>query len=285
MVLCLTTLNLKADSENCPTSVIYNSSVKQFIFYYASGIPKDGNGNSNYDRIQIENSIGQGSQWYTKGGVKIKILFKTDTTLTTNNASDSLDGTSEMYTSGKHKDKITYWQGGVDLRHDYSSSDKRFINHCYYDAPLPVKLINFNYEKFTSTFRWTTATEINNNCFVLQSSDNTKIWEDESVIVSKGINGLSCSILNYSYKIVPTKSYWRLMQYDYNGNYDSSDIIHINLYTTFPKIINNSVILTSGSLIINNTGQLLYDGEGVYELLAGEYFIYINDEWFKILIR
>lgn len=149
----------------------------------------------------------------------------------------------------------------------------------------PVKLINFNYEKFSSTFRWTAATEINNNCFILQSSDDTKIWNDESIVFSKGVNGESCSLLNYNCKLIPTKSYWRLMQYDYNGNYDSSDIIHINLYTVFPKIINNSVILTSGSLIVNNTGQLLYDGEGVYELSEGEYFIYANEEWFKILIR
>jgi hypothetical protein len=283
LALCLIAYNSKADSENCPTSVSYNSSKKQFTFYYAGGIPKDGNGNSNYDRIQIENSIGQGSQWYTKGGVKIKILSKTSTTLVTNNASDSLDGTSEMYTSGKHKDKITYWQGNVDLKHDYSSSDKRFINHCYYDAPLPVKLISFSYSKELFSFKWVTASEIDNEKFMIQESEDCTNWHTILEIQSKNSN--STSNTYYSCMYLHPSGFYRIVQRDFNGVMETFQPIY--LYKDAPNISIIDDVITTGSLstILNIVGDVVFEGIGSVRLIPGYYFILSEDKWFKIQIK
>ena len=283
LALCLIAYNSKADSENCPTSVSYDSYKKQFTFYYAGGIPKDGNGNSNYDRIQIENSIGQGSKWYTKGGVKIKILSKTSTTLVTNNASDSLDGTSEMYTSGNHKDKITYWQGNVDLKHDYSSSDKRFINHCYYDAPLPIKLLTFSYEKTSSSFIWVTASEINNEKFMIQESEDCTNWHTILEIDSKNSN--SNSNTYYSYMYLHPSGFYRLVQRDFNGVMETFQPIY--LYKDTPNISIVGDVITVGSLstVLNVLGDVVFEGIGSVNLAPGYYFILSEDKWFKIQIK
>jgi len=283
LALCLIAYNSKADSENCPTSVSYDSSKKQFTFYYAGGIPKDGNGNSNYDRIQIENSIGQGSQWYTKGGVKIKILSKTSTTLVTNNASDSLDGTSEMYTSGKHKDKITYWQGNVDLKHAYSSSDKRFINHCYYDAPLPVKLISFSYSKEVFSFKWVTASEINNEKFLLQESDAGVTWHTIGEVLSKSIN--STVNTEYTFKYRNPSGFYRIVQKDFDGKMETFTPIYIAKDTTAILIVEDLLTINSFYTVLNVAGGVVFEGTGSVRLLPGYYFVFSEDKWFKIQIK
>lgn len=153
------------------------------------------------------------------------------------------------------------------------------------DETCPVKLTSFNYEKSSCSFKWSTSTEMDNRCFVLQSSNDTKIWTEEAVIPSKSINGNSNYNIFYSYKIIPSKNYWRLFQYDYSGTYDSSYIVYINLVTIFPKIINNYITFTENSLIMDNSGQLIYEGSGTYELKSGIYYVFTNKEWFKILIE
>lgn len=291
IAMCLISTMSKADSANCPTSVGYNKNLKQFTFLYRNGIPKNGNGQAAYDRLQIQNSVGQGKQWYSHGGVKVKILYKTDTTIVTNNASDSLDETSEMYTSGKHKDIITYWNGNKDLRHDYSSSNPLYLNHCYYDGPLPVKLISFGFNKDGSYFYWATASEVNNDKFILQRSSDCRSWENYGEVKSKSVNGYSSTNLYYDYKLssydVSGCYYWRLAQYDYDGTTDYSSIIVLNTGKNRSFVIsNNNFLFNEYTLLFNNAGQILFEGVGEYKFEYNSvYFISQNGTWSKVFIK
>ncbi len=92
--------------------------------------------------------------------------------------------------------------------------------------PLPVELTHFKpkCEDKTVTIQWTTASEINNDYFVIEKSLDGQTW---SAIDS--VNGAGNSFVeqNYSYQInnhLHEITYFRLKQVDYDGTTDYSDI-------------------------------------------------------------
>lgn len=232
ILLCLIGFETKADSENCPTSISYNGSTKQFTFYYSGGIPKDGNGESLYTRIELEISKGKGSghTWF------VNIKSKTSNNIITDNSNGNLDSTSEMISTQKsdgswsNKDKLTYFNGSKDLN-SYNSTDKRYLNHCYYNGVLPIKLISFTYDNYI--FTWETASELNNKWFILQSSSDGKSWVNEEYIYSKGNSN---QIVNYSLVFKPIYQYYRLVQEDWDGQFEIFLPIHINLNISEERI-------------------------------------------------
>ena len=92
--------------------------------------------------------------------------------------------------------------------------------------PLPVELMHFNpeCEDNTITVEWTTATEINNDYFVIEKSLDGATWT-----AIDSINGAGNSVIerNYSYQIenhIHEISYFRLKQVDYDNTTNYSDI-------------------------------------------------------------
>jgi hypothetical protein len=109
------------------------------------------------------------------------------------------------------------------------------------DNPLPIELIYFDAEKEDKSvyLTWTTVSEINNDLFIVERSENGyNNWEE---VLRRNGAGNSSSTLNYSgYDYSPIKgdSYYRLKQVDYNGNYEYSSI----RYIYFNEDYNNSEI-------------------------------------------
>ena len=92
--------------------------------------------------------------------------------------------------------------------------------------PLPVELMHFNpeCEDNTITVEWTTATENNNDYFVIEKSLDGATWT-----AIDSINGAGNSVIerNYSYQIenhIHEISYFRLKQVDYDNTTSYSDI-------------------------------------------------------------
>ena len=86
--------------------------------------------------------------------------------------------------------------------------------------PLPVELLSFNAvcEEGKIKADWTTATELNNDYFVLEhSADGVQFTE------GKRTKGAGTSNIQNHYKVVESESddskYYRLKQVDYNGEY------------------------------------------------------------------
>lgn len=99
------------------------------------------------------------------------------------------------------------------------------------EEPLPVDLISFNAlclgEKGVQ-LTWTTASEINNDYFLIKRSVNGYNWEDVASVTGTG----NSSELN-SYEYLDNFSaeipvYYRIKQVDYNGDFELFNTVSVN---------------------------------------------------------
>lgn len=99
-------------------------------------------------------------------------------------------------------------------------------------SPLPVELIYFNAalnNTRTVDLTWVTASEINNDYFIVQRSNDGFTWEEIGVVDG---NGTSTSQHNYSaVDVNPFQgiSYYRLLQVDFDGTGAYSTIRTVEL--------------------------------------------------------
>ncbi|MBL7934273.1 MAG: T9SS type A sorting domain-containing protein [Bacteroidia bacterium] len=100
----------------------------------------------------------------------------------------------------------------------------------YTASPLPIELISFNaiMNGNKVDINWTTATEINNDYFVIEKSKNGINFE---TLTKLDAAGNSTSIINYTdVDLNPYTgiSYYRLKQIDFNGTFSYSKIEAVN---------------------------------------------------------
>lgn len=153
------------------------------------------------------------------------------------------------------KGKIVYKQHNTDNHSwvnddDFTSEDDITCDGCTkygFNVPfsecmegnvsslLPIELVSFNFDKSNNEFVWTTASETNNDYFVVEYSKNGKDWvECTEHVQSQSDNG-------YTYGTEPIMpineslfSYFRLKQVDLNGEFSYSDVITISFTVENP---------------------------------------------------
>ncbi|HTL07049.1 MAG TPA: T9SS type A sorting domain-containing protein [Chitinophagaceae bacterium] len=137
-------------------------------------------------------------------------------------------------------------------------------------AALPVEFAYFNAQKNTAgnLLQWGTATELNNDYFVVERS------EDGSHFASIGkVAGAGSSTMPHSYSFTDSKSlaatnYYRLKQVDKNGSFTLSKVITVrNDNYTGGSLVYPNPVLASMSVTIDNEvkgkGQIaVYDVMG-----------------------
>ncbi|MBL1153575.1 MAG: T9SS type A sorting domain-containing protein [Ignavibacteriota bacterium] len=112
----------------------------------------------------------------------------------------------------------------------------------YIDTSLiPVELINFSAEQIENKIllKWITATEINNYGFEILRSKNLTNWE---IIGFVSGNGSTSSQSNYSFndtELSGDRFYYKLKQIDYNGSYEFSEIVTIDIYINNYSLFQN----------------------------------------------
>jgi len=89
----------------------------------------------------------------------------------------------------------------------------------FYQSALPVTLLNFKAEnkKNYVELKWSTATEENNDYFVIQKSNNAEDFTTTTTVDGVGNSNI---IQNYLYKDLTTLNkitYYKLLQVDYDG--------------------------------------------------------------------
>jgi len=93
--------------------------------------------------------------------------------------------------------------------------------------PLPVRLVDFTSKcsQGVSRLNWVTASEENNEKFIVEQSNDGKLFESKGEVAgmgnSKELNSYSFEDRNPSYGI----SYYRLKQVDFDGQFEYSKII------------------------------------------------------------
>lgn len=96
-------------------------------------------------------------------------------------------------------------------------------------VPLPVELVNFDGHKLEEEIilSWTTVSELNNDYFIIERSIDGNIWE--SIGFENG-NGTTNATTNYGFidrNFKAGTNYYRLKQFDFNGNIQFSDVFAI----------------------------------------------------------
>ncbi len=99
--------------------------------------------------------------------------------------------------------------------------------------PLPIELLSFDvaYTGGNVQLTWKTASEVNNNYFTIERSQDGIHYEIVGTIPSKALNGNSSKLLSYSMSDVtstPGMYYYRLKQTDFDDKYKYSRVAEIN---------------------------------------------------------
>jgi hypothetical protein len=139
-------------------------------------------------------------------------------------------------------------------------------------APLPVELVSFTSQCNGSSIdlNWTTASEINNNFFTVQRSDDGISFYDIGVVQGNGTSSMM-----HSYTLsdnIPTSGavYYRLRQTDYNGQYTTTPLIVQEQCGNAVEVI--SSFGTGSDVVVS-----------VFTPLASEYTINILDAQGKLI--
>jgi len=138
--------------------------------------------------------------------------------------------------------------------------------------PLYVKWGDFSVRRYNgyNELYWETYTEINNHGFEIQSGTDLNSIKSIDFIPGKG-NSINKNSYKYrDYNIKSGATYYRLKQFDNNGNVDYSNTIQIQReseMSIYPNIIkSNEYVYLSNQLnnstiyIINNKGIIIYEG-------------------------
>jgi len=184
----------------------------------------------------------------------------------------------------------------ANLSGEYTHTNYGGVAKCLQMIVLPVELLYFRVDSKNDydLFEWATATEINNDYFEIEVSNNAITWNSIETIPGSGNSSTivyynSCSKKNgYTYA--------RLKQVDYDGTITYSNIITFNNPSKFSRIIHNGIIVTLDSptkvRVFEITGKLIMEKiypKGTHEIILrnkqGFYMISIVQTIYKLYIH
>ena len=112
---------------------------------------------------------------------------------------------------------------------------------------LPIEMTSFygTCKDNISELKWSTASELNNDYFLLEQSVNGVDFEKVAQIDGAGTSN---SEVNYQTRVSSEKgSYFRLKQVDYDGHTDQTDVIYVACKTpevsVFPNPFENTIVV------------------------------------------
>jgi hypothetical protein len=116
------------------------------------------------------------------------------------------------------------------------------------DNPLPIELLFFEAQANSNVvLEWATATEINNDYFVIERSEDGEFFYEIGQV--KG-NGNTNDVISYSYEdkfVLASTEYYRLKQVDFDGRFEifetqrveTSVISNVPTFSIYPTVVQN----------------------------------------------
>lgn len=157
----------------------------------------------------------------------------------------------------QNNNKTNFWQikdGNIE------------VHNVTYGSPLPVELLNFSgkADKNFVLLQWSTASEVNNDFFAIENSEN---GIDFNTIGYLEGAGNSNNVLDYNFvdENPYDISFYRLKQTDYDGGFTFSQIIKISLHESS----NGEIIIIAANGEINVMTNAVESGQlqvNVYSL-------------------
>ena len=162
--------------------------------------------------------------------------------------------------------------------------------------PLPIELISFKSNCESSKIEWVTATETNNEFFILQGTNDGINFTNLDTVPGAGNSN---QMLYYSLPLGDWGfSYFRLQQKDFDGRFENSFMIAgcspkgILEPILFPNPNNGQFIIKHNSTytfeVFDMVGQLIWSEKssrinfGLSQLSDGEYFIKLTNQYEKV---
>lgn len=132
---------------------------------------------------------------------------------------------------------------------------------------LPVELSEFNVFANSNDhveINWTTASEINNDYFVVERSSNLQNWEPIETIEGAGTTNEAMHYHVTDRSPFMGISYYRLMQVDFDGTYTYSEVKAVELNSSQIRLAPNptSDILTISGNEVSKSSVFLYSVSG-----------------------
>lgn len=128
--------------------------------------------------------------------------------------------------------------------------------------PLPVELLYFEGIKYPlfNLLEWSTASEYNSNYFEIEESVDGDNWSNISTVNAAGNSTQEIKYSIIDYNVESVINYYKLKQFDYNGEYKIYGPILIDNTNSFKKIIKYVNIL--GQDVNQYTKGMLFE---IYE--------------------
>jgi hypothetical protein len=140
------------------------------------------------------------------------------------------------------------------------------------NAPLPIELVSFlalAKGRVVET-TWVTASEKNNNYFVVEASHDGEQWTEVGYVKGKGTVSTTSSYAAVDKNPIIGKSYYRLKQVDYDGKYTYSSIVQVDVQALGVVLYPNPV---QGDVVhLDLIGAEQADGIRVHSMLGVEMY-------------
>ena len=162
-------------------------------------------------------------------------------------------------------------------------------------SPLPVDFIDFTAtpENGQVVLEWSTATETNNDRFEVQRSENGALWETLDEVEGAGTVITRQDYTSIDFAPLPSTTYYRIKQMDFDGTTDFSKIVEINpgesesgeldIISAYPNPFDYQLSIDLYSPvservsleIINSSGSIVYTEEQT--LMVGNQTLQLNN--------
>lgn len=189
-----------------------------------------------------------------------------------------------------------FYATSVVNRAGWDATVKSISSSC--NSTLPIELINFEChdDKESNVITWSTASEINNDYFTLERSEDGIHWHILDVIDGAGNSSQQLNYKSIDSAPYISYTYYRLTQTDFDGKFEYSDVCvtqnESSIFYTYMKPEDNTTIYLSSPYIYqfyNSMGQVVRSGEdyriNVSGLPGGIYILQINSYTQKFILR
>jgi hypothetical protein len=147
---------------------------------------------------------------------------------------------------------------------------------------VPVELVSFSASVAANvvTLNWSTVTELNNYGFEIERSSDKTGWRTIGFREGKGTTS---EPQQYSYSdkldIISSKLYYRLKQIDFNGSFEYSDIVEVDIApSVFSLSQNYPNPFNPTTSIKYQISELSFVKLKIYDVLGSEIITLVNDE-------
>lgn len=138
------------------------------------------------------------------------------------------------------------------------------------NAPLPVELVSFSavVNGKTVDASWVTASEKNNDYYVVESSGDGEQWAEVAFVKGKGTTSNTSQYLATDKNPRTGKSYYRLKQVDLDGKFAYSSIVHVEMdmamgVVVYPNPVSGEVVHLDLIGLENADGIAIHSLQGV----------------------